>query len=146
MTVKEYYDEYNQICKQIEYKYGIPHLVILAQGALETGWGKSVSGNNYFGIKAGGTWKGDVQEVRTFEYINGERVTRICRFRKYKDAQDSFVDYAELISGLSRYAKAFEANSDEEFIDAVAKGGYSTSPSYAQTVKKIINVLRECER
>lgn len=119
--------------------------VKLAQAALETGWGKSVVGNNMFGIKAaGGTspyWHGATVTAGTSEYENGAYVGTNSRFRKYATVSDSIRDHTWFLEHNSRYANAgvFTAATPEEQARALQKSGYATDPSYANKLISIIN-------
>lgn len=119
--------------------------VKLAQAALETGWGKSVVGNNMFGIKAaGGTspyWHGATVTAGTSEYENGAYIGTNSRFRKYATVSDSIRDHTWFLEHNSRYANAgvFTATTPEEQARALQKAGYATDPSYANKLISIIN-------
>jgi peptidoglycan hydrolase FlgJ len=124
-----------------------PH-ALLAQAALETGWGKSVPSNaagqcsfNLFGVKAGERWSGASVNVPTLEFEEGIPVRRLERFRAYDSPADSFLDYARLIANNPRYGNALGAGQDiASFASALQQGGYATDPRYAD---KIVAVARE---
>lgn len=118
---------------EVQDRYGIPYGVCLAQAALETGWGRYVKGNNYFGIKGRG------QDFATHEYVNGEKVYVVDSFRAYKSMEDSFDDYGRFLSTQPRYADAFKTNSPEEFAKELQRAGYATDPEYAN---KLILIMR----
>lgn len=127
---------------------GVDPQALLAQAALETGWGKSVPCNgagecsfNLFGIKAGGSWEGATVNVPTLEFEEGVAVRKVDRFRAYTSAADSFNDYARLIRNTPRYEDVLNAGSDVTgFASALQAGGYATDPNYAQ---KITAIARE---
>jgi len=143
------------LCKDIaiicEKKYGIPAEVMIAQSALETGWGKTIKGNNYFNIKAGSSWDGETYDFGNVkEIINGKIVYIPAKWRKYKSIQESFVDYCNLISTLSIYkvALVYGVRGDaENYIKELYKAGYATDapkevdgdPSYSEKILSIIN-------
>ena len=124
-----------------------PHS-LLAQAALETGWGKSVPcrpdgtcSYNLFGIKAGSSWSGASVNVPTLEFEDGVAVRKVDRFRAYDSPADSFRDYARLIRGSQRYEDALNTGSNVAgFATALQDGGYATDPNYA---RKITAVARE---
>jgi flagellar protein FlgJ len=64
---------------------GVDPRHVVAQAALETGWGQAAAGNNFFGIKAGTGWRGATAENQTQEFANGAPVTVAASFRAYKD-------------------------------------------------------------
>ena len=123
---------------------------MLAQAALETGWGKSVPCNaagdcsyNLFGIKAGSSWPGATVNVPTLEFEDGVAVRKVDRFRAYESPADSFKDYARLIRNNPRYEAALNAGADVAgFASALQQGGYATDPNYAN---KITAVAREVQ-
>jgi flagellar protein FlgJ len=122
---------------------------LLAQAALETGWGKSLpcdaNGNpsfNFFGIKAGGDWTGGAVSARTLEFQGGVPVPQNARFRSYDSAQDSFRDYVALLRDNPRYADALNTGNDAKaFATALQRGGYATDPAYAQKIAAIAQNL-----
>lgn len=122
---------------------GMNPLVLVAQAALETGWGKHVpSGNNYYGIKAGSSWKGEVQNLNSPEFENGSFVTRNSSFRAYPSVLESMRDYVSLIQGNERYSKAASSSFDPDtYFDEIQKAGYATDPNYASKLKDIVRKI-----
>jgi peptidoglycan hydrolase FlgJ len=126
-----------------------PHALV-AQAALETGWGRAVpsqsggaSSFNLFGIKAGSSWDGATVNVPTLEFEEGVAVRRVERFRAYGSPADSFSDYAKLIGGNPRYENARGAGGDvATFASALQDGGYATDPNYAQKVVAVADQVR----
>lgn len=119
-----------------------PHL-LLAQAALETGWGRKAIKDgagqesfNLFGIKAGKQWKGKTVEVMTTEYIHGQAHQKVETFRAYASYAESFSDYAKLIKG--RYGDAIAQGATAEgFGQALQAKGYATDPNYAQKIARV---------
>lgn len=125
-------------------KYGIPALAMIAQSAQETGYGKTVVGNMYFGIKAGNTWKGKKQLLWTHEYIKGVYTRVQAWFRAYDNAAQSFDDYAKMISSNPRYKNALQyTDNPEQYITEVAKSGYATDPNYADSIISIMGNVKK---
>jgi flagellar protein FlgJ len=130
---------------------GVDPRNIVAQAALETGWGRSVptdaQGNssfNLFGIKAGDQWTGGSVGARTLEFAGGVPVARTEKFRAYGSTADSVKDYVNLIRDNPRYVAALNTGSDTEaFAAAVSRGGYSTDPAYAQKLSAIAQNVAE---
>jgi flagellar protein FlgJ len=117
---------------------GVEPRLLLAQAALETGWGRAVpqrggeSAHNLFGIKAGASWSGEQVEHWTLEHANGVMGPQRERFRAYDSAAQSFADYVDLIASAQRYAGALDdAGDPEAYARAVTKAGYATDPAYA---------------
>ncbi|MBB5392915.1 MULTISPECIES: flagellar assembly peptidoglycan hydrolase FlgJ [unclassified Herbaspirillum] len=125
---------------------GIPAKFMLAQAALETGWGKKEiisrdgrSAHNLFGIKATGNWKGKVVEATTIEYINGKPQKRVEKFRAYDSYADAFRDYANLLRSNPRYEKVLASAQDAHgFAYGLQRAGYATDPHYAEKLSRII--------
>jgi peptidoglycan hydrolase FlgJ len=118
---------------------GIEPRLLLAQAALETGWGGApakqtdgTSAHNLFGIKAGGTWPGARTAQWTTEHENGVDVRRRDDFRAYASNAASLADYVDVISNTPRYAAALANAADPEaYARAVQAAGYATDPKYA---------------
>ena len=136
--------------EQAARELGVDPNALLAQAALETGWGRSVPCNangdcsfNLFGIKAGSQWSGATVNVPTLEFEAGIPVRKVERFRAYDSPADSFRDYAALIRDSSRYANARGAGDNvEAFATALQQGGYATDPHYAQKIAAVASEVR----
>jgi peptidoglycan hydrolase FlgJ len=120
---------------------GMDTSVLLAQSALETGWGRHIprradgrSSFNLFGIKADRSWTGDSVGVGTLEYRNGVAQREQARFRAYDTPADSFVDYVAFLNRNPRYGEALKSRTGEEFIRGLQKAGYATDPRYANKI------------
>jgi flagellar protein FlgJ len=128
-------------------KLGVSVRALLAQAALETGWGRHLpshgdgsSSFNLFGIKAGGSWDGDKVSVPTLEYENGVAVRKRDQFRAYDSPADSFSDYARLLTDSPRYAQALgQGENIAGFARGLVRGGYATDPSYVAKITAIAN-------
>ncbi len=129
---------------------GVDPSALIAQAALETGWGRAVpsqasgsSSFNLFGIKAGSSWNGATAHVPTLEFEAGVPVRKVERFRAYSSPADSFNDYARLIGGNPRYENARGVGGDvATFASALQEGGYATDPNYAQKVVAVADEVR----
>ena len=125
---------------------GIPAKFMLAQAALETGWGKKEirardgsSAHNLFGIKATGNWTGKVVEATTIEYVNGVAQRKVEKFRAYDSYADAFRDYANLLRSNPRYEKVLANAQDVHgFAYGLQRAGYATDPHYAEKLSRII--------
>lgn len=125
---------------------GIPAKFMLAQAALESGWGKheirgrdGAVSHNLFGIKAGKDWNGKTVDAVTTEYVNGRPQTRIEKFRAYDSYADAFRDYGRLLRSNPRY-DAVLANAQDAtgFARGLQRAGYATDPHYAAKLTRII--------
>ncbi|MCL1066562.1 flagellar assembly peptidoglycan hydrolase FlgJ [Shewanella olleyana] len=120
--------------------------VLLAQSALETGWGQKMirrqdgsASNNLFNIKADSRWQGDKTSVNTLEYEQGIAVKQKADFRMYESVEHSFNDFVSFISNGERYQDARKVAAEPaKFINALQKAGYATDPQYAQKVLKVM--------
>lgn len=128
---------------------GIPHHLILAQAALESGWGqrqiKTQNGEpsfNLFGIKATGNWKGPVTEITTTEFENGEARKVKAKFRVYGSYQEALSDYVGLLTRNPRYAAVTAASTPEQGAQALQKAGYATDPNYARKLTSMIQQFK----
>ncbi len=127
-------------------KIGVSPAVLIAQAALESGWGKHLprfpdgaSSHNLFGIKAGAGWQGQSVNRSTVEFQGGVTVREKTAFRAYRNIAASFHDYAQLISQHPRYHKALEkAGNPQAYLAALQQAGYATDPRYADKITTIL--------
>lgn len=125
---------------------GIPAHFMIAQAALESGWGKHEIRHadnrpsfNLFGIKAGENWKGAVVETITTEYLNGVPEKMVEKFRAYNSYAEGFQDYANLLLNNPRYAAVLKNQDAAAFAQGLQQAGYATDPMYADKLIQIIN-------
>lgn len=126
---------------------GVTPQVLIAQAALETGWGRSIirqpdgsSSHNVFGIKADSGWDGSRARVATLEHSQGIMVRQKASFRTYASFKESFDDYVNFISTQKRYRPALEvATNPEAYMQGLQDAGYATDPKYAN---KVMNLMR----
>jgi flagellar protein FlgJ len=132
---------------RIAERLNVPPEGIVAQAALETGWGAHViardngaSSHNLFGIKAGGGWTGGSVSRPTVEYVDGVAELKVQRFRAYPDIAATFDDYARLIEENPRYSAVRESGRNAEgFATAIQDSGYATDPLYAAKITRVLN-------
>ncbi|MBU1466743.1 MAG: flagellar assembly peptidoglycan hydrolase FlgJ [Gammaproteobacteria bacterium] len=128
-------------------KLGVNPKAILAQAALETGWGKypiakedGAASFNLFGIKADNRWQGDRAVVNTLEFRDGVAKREKAAFRAYDSFSQSFDDYANFLSSSERYKDALRAGDDASmFAASLQKGGYATDPKYSEKIDNILS-------
>lgn len=121
--------------------------VLIAQAALETGWGKFIIHDakgqpsfNLFGVKAGRFWQGEKVKISTLEVESGKFKPVNASFRKYQNIAESFDDYVNFIQHNSRYENALNAAKDSyQYVKQLQISGYATDPNYAN---KIISILK----
>ena len=139
--------------KLVQEKIGVPFQVIIAQAALETGWGQKIikdengsSSNNLFNIKADNRWAGDKVIKDTLEFEKGAMIKKSEPFRMYESLSDSVNDYIKFLSTGERYQEALQDSGNvEHFLQGLQKAGYATDPQYADkilgTLKTVTNLL-----
>lgn len=122
-------------------RLGVEPEVLLAQAALETGWGRHIaaaagaSSNNLFNIKASRDWPGDTVRRAVLEYRDGVAVREVATFRAYGSLAESFADYASFLQSSPRYARALAKAADgEAYLRELQDAGYATDPRYADKV------------
>ncbi len=126
--------------KAVAKELGIDPRIVIAQAALETGWGTSVKGNNLFGIKSQG--KEDGLMVQTHEVVDGKRIKVRDSFRQYDSYDESIADYGSFLQQNKRYKPMLQAATLREQVEALGKSGYATDPEYADKVMAIAKSKR----
>lgn len=141
--------------KKVQEKLKVPFEVVIAQAALETGWGKKIiqteqgqSSNNLFNIKADRRWQGDKTSKETLEFEQGNMVKKNEPFRVYQSIADSVNDYIDFLSSNDRYQGALQqTNNVEQFLQGLQSAGYATDPNYANkimgTLKKVTQLIQQ---
>ena len=150
MNLKQWWISRNLLSQAYKAKTitGLPASILASQTILETGWLKFVpkdyntneNSYNLFGIKAKVS-QPHVISI-THEYYDGVKVRTFARFRKYKNYEESFIDYGNLIIGNPRYKKAVEVKDNpRKYIEELVEAGYCTDPNY---VSKILQIAEQC--
>jgi len=125
--------------------YGIPLEIMTAQAILESGWGRSKLSRkhfNYFGIKEYRKGKNAAYMV-TNEVVNGKRISKKAKFRKYDNPMDCFADRVIWFHQNHRYAGKDFSNMDYiQFADMLQEQGYATDPNYSKKLKRIVKMYR----
>ena len=124
--------------------------LLLAQAALETGWGKHMirgrdgsNSFNLFGIKADARWQGKRALTETIEFENGLMRRQRAAFRAYSSLAESFADYADFLKSNRRYREALLRAADAPaFAQALAAAGYATDPDYSGKITRIMGSER----
>ena len=134
-TQQAFYNLIAPLAQEASSVTGIDPNIIIAQAALETGWGASAPGNNYFGIKGtGGT-------QTTQEFLNGAWQTIKASFQGYSSLEDSVNGYVSFITNNPRYQAVENATNIPDQLKALQASGYATDPNYAKKLQGIINML-----
>lgn len=162
MNAKDFILKYYPQAKISQDKTGVPALVILAQAALESGWGSVAPGNMFFGVKDNDGLNGNEQLLLTTEYLDNPNkkfpvtisVVQVGKklwkyrvkdwFRKYATPEESFTAHALLLSTKKRYEKAMEHTNDPyKFAEEIHKAGYATDPDYTTKLHKLITMIKQ---
>jgi flagellum-specific peptidoglycan hydrolase FlgJ len=136
---------YTPVAKEVAEDLGVSYKIVLAQAALESGWGTSVKGNGLMGVKSHGE-EGGI-DVVTHEVINGKKVKITDSFRQYDTPEDSIRGYAGFLKANSRYRHFLRAGAENEDaqLSALRSSGYATDPMYSQKLKNIIQGIPDEE-
>ncbi len=142
---QDFIDALWPIAQTVAGEMNVQPKAIMAQAALETGWGKHIihqadgkSSHNLFGIKADRRWSGDVAKVSTLEYRNGLANKEVAPFRVYESYESSLKDYAHFIKGSDRYQDAIQnGQSIKAYSEGLQEAGYATDPNYAKKIQRI---------
>ncbi|MDO6691763.1 flagellar assembly peptidoglycan hydrolase FlgJ [Aliiglaciecola sp. 3_MG-2023] len=133
--------------QEIAQKMGIDPKALLAQAAVETGWGQYMihtgSGqntHNLFGIKADNRWQGETTAINTVEFDQGVAKQQKAQFRTYDSFADGLKDYVSFVTDNPRYQQALEnVNDPEAYFSALQTAGYATDPQYANKILSVLN-------
>ena len=126
------------LLKQAGIQLGVSPRILLAQAAIETGWGRSVVGNNIFGIKAGSSWTGDTVTTATHEYEDGQYVSINAAFRAYPSLDAAVRDFVSVVSASPRYRAALGAGEDAgAYARGLVAGGWATDIDYVQKLQSV---------
>jgi len=150
---KDFVSAMAEPAKKVQQALGIPFEVVIAQAALETGWGQKIiktaegqSSNNLFNIKADSRWQGEKANKDTLEFESGNLVKKNEPFRVYDTIEESLSDYTSFLTSGSRYQEALSNPKNvEHFLHGLQEAGYATDPNYANkilgTLNKVFSLL-----
>jgi len=135
----EYINRYKDLAISEMRRSGVPASITLAQGMLESDYGRSrlaVQANNHFGIKCHNGWTGAT-------ITHHDDRSNEC-FRKYRNAEESFYDHSDFLTSTPRYSDLFKLNPTDykEWARGLRQAGYATNPNYANL---LINKIEELE-
>lgn len=139
MSADDFFQRMMPHAQRVSEATGLDPRLVLAQAALETGYGKHAPDNNYFGIKSHGRKGGNSLQTKEFE--NGQMVTKAQNFRGYSDPGQSFDDYAAFLQRNPRYKPVLAAGDLNGQIAAMGRSGYATDPNYASKLSKIAGMV-----
>lgn len=136
-TAQDFVDAVRPHAEKAAAELGVPARALIAQAALETGWGQHMAKHNLFGVKAQSGWSGDSASHVTTEYRGGQAVSETAQFRGYDSVGASFKDYVQFLKSNPRYTEALRSGSVQGFAQGLQKAGYATDPHYAQKLMKV---------
>lgn len=144
---KEFVKTLYPIAEEVASSIGVDPRLLLAQSALETGWGRKMiakpdgsNSHNLFGIKADARWSGEQASVNTVEYRDGVAALEKASFRSYGSYEESFRDYVKFLQENPRYQEALTQSHDaKSFAQGLQKAGYATDPIYAHKIDRVMN-------
>jgi peptidoglycan hydrolase FlgJ len=144
-SAEDFVRQLRPYAEQAAKELGVEPRVLLAQAALETGWGRSLIKNsngsnsfNLFNIKADKSWQGKQAQVSTLEFEQGIAKKVNAGFRSYASFQESFQDYVGFIKTNPRYGDALkQADNGERYLHELQRAGYATDPNYANKIMSI---------
>lgn len=133
--------------QEIADSLGIDAKALIAQAAVETGWGKYVihdgqgkNSHNLFGIKADKNWQGDSTSIATVEFKDGVATRQKAAFRSYDSFTDGLKDYLSFVNDNPRYKNAVNSAADAQtYFGELQKAGYATDPQYADKIMSVLN-------
>lgn len=142
---EDFIDTLRPIAESVAQDFGLDPKAMIAQAAVETGWGKYVihdadgnSSHNLFGIKANNMWQGDQVTVNTLEFVGQIPQQQKATFRQYDSLESAMRDYAEFITTQPRYQQAVDNAGDaKEYTQALQEAGYATDPNYADKIMSV---------
>ncbi|GAC20852.1 flagellar assembly peptidoglycan hydrolase FlgJ [Paraglaciecola arctica] len=144
---KSFIEQLYPVAQEAAAELGIDPKALLAQAAIETGWGQHMIHNtsgqnshNLFGIKADRRWQGDRAMVKTIEFEQGVPATKRAPFRVYDSFADSMQDYVGFVKQNPRYEEAVkQSQSPQDYFTELQKAGYATDPDYANKVLSVLD-------
>jgi peptidoglycan hydrolase FlgJ len=143
---EQFVQELMPYAEQGAVELGVQPGVLVAQAALETGWGQRIirhadgrNSFNLFGIKADSGWSGDRVNVQTLEFEGGAAVKKRAAFRSYPSLDEAVSGYIEFLRSNPRYRQVLEnAGDSDAYLDGLESAGYATDPSYADKIRAIM--------
>ncbi len=149
---EDFMEKLTPIAQKIGLETDMDPALLMAQAALETGWGKHMINNekgessfNLFGIKATKEWAGKSVSAQTTEFVHAVPVKEQANFRVYSSYEESFRDYVDVLRNNTRYKEALNADHPHEFAQNLQKAGYATDPQYSQKIMSIYKKINQVE-
>jgi flagellar protein FlgJ len=145
--IEDFMSKISAAAQRASQESGVPAQLIMAQAALESGWGKrqiraedGSTSYNLFGIKAGKNWKGSVVNATTTEYVDGVAQKTKANFRAYGSYDEAFSDYARFMVSNPRYANVVASSDAVAAAHGLQRAGYATDPQYGG---KLVRIMKQ---
>lgn len=140
-----YISNFKDIAVQEMHRTGIPASIKLAQGLLESNWGRSdlaTTANNHFGIKCGGKWDGNTFYKEDDDKDDKGQMIESC-FRSFGSPFESYMAHSDFLTDPKkeyRYGFLFDYSSTDyvSWAKGLKKSGYATDPNYPNKLISII--------
>ncbi len=144
-----YINRYKYLAVREMERTGIPASIKLAQGILESNWGRSdlaIYGKNHFGIKCSPTWRRGTYYQTDDEFDSAGRLIESC-FRTYATPEESYIAHSEFLLNplkLDRYGFLFDLDVTDykAWASGLKNAGYATNPRYHRLLISIIEQYR----
>ena len=144
-----YIASHSEIAMSEMIRTGVPASIKLAQGMLESDWGRSdlaTVANNHFGIKCGGKWTGGTYYKSDDDTDKNGNLIESC-FRSFESSYDSFIAHSDFLANpkkTSRYGFLFEYETTDykKWAKGLRSAGYATDPNYPN---KLIQIIEKYE-
>jgi len=144
---REFMEKYKDIAKAASKETGISEDLMLAQLALESGWGKSAPGYNFGGIKADKSWKGEKSNLSTTEYSKQKGYHKSNEaFRKYSSAEEGFRGYVDFLLRNPRYKSVIGVDDPMLAAEMMGRTGYATDPNYGEKLKSMVQTVQKYKK
>ncbi len=142
--VESYIEAFQYIAVSEMERTGIPASIKLAQGLLESNWGRSelsTFAHNHFGIKCGSSWEGKGYYKVDDDLDENGKLRESC-FRVFESDEASYIAHSEFLLSNKRYDFLFDYGSTDykAWAKGLRKAGYATDPKYPS---KLIGIIQK---
>ena len=140
---KDFLRMYEKSAEDASKRTGMSKDLLLAQVALETGWGAHTPGYNVGGLKADSSWQGKSQVLRTKEQGANGLYSTSAKFRAYDTPEQGFAGYVDFLSKNKRYKALVGVADPYKAAEVMSKTGYATDKNYKQKLQEIIQQIQQ---
>lgn len=142
MSTQQFIAQIGPAAQASQRKTGISAAFVIAQAALESGWGGSElaqRGKNLFGVKVYPGWEGASMQLPTREYLEEKWVTVQAQWCVYLSWKESITDHARFLFAQPKYSQALKVRAmPVAFALELQRAVYATDPQYASKIAQII--------